>query len=92
MPTETNASVCTADVSIVVFDELDVVFQPQGLGSLARICNLLPRDIERPDFHAVVTRHIQREATPAAASASATIWPGRSRNLRHTCSILAFCA
>ena len=58
--------VVARDVAIVVLDELDLVRQALLLGALLRVRDLLARDVERAHLHAVVTRHVQRQRTPAA--------------------------
>src|SRR5918995_7495141 len=58
--------VVARDVAIVVQDELDLVRETLLFGALLRISDLLARNIERAHLHAVVTRHVQRQRTPAA--------------------------
>ena len=67
MPIDTKASYSPVHVPIVVLDELDAIVQTVALRPVAGVRDLLVRDVERPHPHAVVPRHEQREAAPAAA-------------------------
>src|SRR5215472_270798 len=57
-----------AEVAVVVFDKLDSPRYALAFGPLARILDLLARDIERLHFHAVVLRHVDGERPPAASN------------------------
>ena len=67
MPTETNASYSPLDVAIVVVDELDVRGEPFARRPLARVGDLLARDVERLHTDAVAARHMERQRPPAAS-------------------------
>ena len=54
-------------IAVVVLDELDLAVEAELLGPRARVRDLLLRDVEAAHAHAVVLRHEQREAAPAAA-------------------------
>ena len=66
MPTETNTSYVPRDVAVVVLDELDAAGQALPARPLARVGDLLARDVERPHVDAVLARHEQRQRAPAA--------------------------
>ena len=59
--------VLSADVPVVVLDELDPGGKPRTLGPLLRVGDLLVRDVEGAHPDSVVARHVQRQRTPAAA-------------------------
>ena len=59
--------VLAADVAVVVLDELDLSGEPLARRLLARVGDLLVRDVERAHPHPVVARHVQRQRAPAAA-------------------------
>ena len=58
--------VLAVDVAPVVLDKLNAVLQPLAEGALAGVLDLLVRDVIGPDGYAILPRHVQGQAAPAA--------------------------
>jgi hypothetical protein len=56
----------SANVAVIVFDELDLVGETFALGTLTGESDLLVRDVEGLHVDAIVARHVEGESAPAA--------------------------
>src|ERR1700675_2402404 len=56
-----------ADISVIIFDELDSILQPLVARPTSRIVDLLLGDVERAHFGAVMAGDVQSQTAPAAS-------------------------